>query len=108
MINKYQIKGEYVRLRRYLKNSFRSTFPHLGIKILDVNLRNDPEEGKGSGYICDAKWTGTALDEIIWEMEVQGYDVPLELVELKNYLRFKGNSHREEGDYSLWEEDEDV
>ena len=56
-----------------------------------------------SGFKVDAKWVGTALDEILDEPEMQNQCISPKLIELKNYLRFKGNSKREDGDFSLWE-----
>jgi hypothetical protein len=49
------------------------------------------------------KRIGSVLEQILYEMEENGLVVPRELWELKQWLRFKGNSRREQGDYSLWE-----
>lgn len=56
-----------------------------------------------TGFAIDAKWVGNALDEIISEMEEKGIDIPLELLELKQHCRCKGNSRIEYGDTSLWD-----
>ena len=56
-----------------------------------------------SGFKVDAKWVGTAIDEILDEPEMQNQHISPRLIELKNYLRFKGNSRREDGDFSLWD-----
>ena len=66
--------------------------PKLNIKIPDFQI--DIHQGK-----C----VGNVLDLIIDEMEEQEYKVPVELIELKQWLRFKGNSKRENGDESLWD-----
>jgi predicted RNase H-like nuclease (RuvC/YqgF family) len=66
--------------------------PKLGIKISDFKI--DMQDGK-----C----VGNSLDEILFAMEEQEMTVPAELMELKQWLRFKGNSARENGDASMWD-----
>jgi len=66
-----------------------------------IGLRRD--DTYLSGYGCDAKNVGNMLDEILDEMEEQKIKILPELLELKQYLRFKGNSKLENGDSSLWE-----
>ena len=58
-----------------------------------------------SGFGCDAKWVGNTLDEILFEMEERDIKIPKELLELKQYLRHKGNTRLEDGDFSLWEQE---
>ena len=55
-----------------------------------------------SGYGVDSKNVGNALDEIFDEMDRKKIKIIPKLMELKQYLRFKGNSRREQGDLSLW------
>jgi hypothetical protein len=54
------------------------------------------------GFWVDAKQVGNALDEIFSVMEARGIEIIPELMELKQYLRFKGNSLREHGDFRYW------
>jgi len=61
------------------------------------------DEKYPAGYGVDAKNVGNALDEILDEMEEKKIRILPKLMELKQYLRFKGNSKRENGDTSLWE-----
>jgi len=58
----------------------------------------------GSGFGCDAKEVGNILDDILEEMNEQGMVVPVELQELKQYLRHKGNAKIDSGDKSLWDD----
>lgn len=48
------------------------------------------------------KRIGSQLEEILTKMDEMGFEVPAELLELQLWLRFKGNSHREKGDLSMW------
>lgn len=50
------------------------------------------------------KQVGNALDVVLSAMEEQGFEVPLELEEIKQYLRFKGDSLKEQRNDSLWEQ----
>ena len=71
-----------------------------------IRVMSDKTHECRSGFKVDAKWVGNALDEIIEEDTLidERLDEPCvkKLIELKNYLRFKGNSRREDGDLSLW------
>ena len=67
-----------------------------------IGLCND--DSYGSGFGCDAKEVGNMLDDILDEMEEQDIKILPELLELKQHLRFKGNTRRENGDKSLWED----
>lgn len=55
-----------------------------------------------SGYGVDAKWVGNALDDILFYMDEHNIRIIPELQELKQFLRFKGNSRREQGDFRYW------
>jgi hypothetical protein len=68
-----------------------------GRKVLDIKIpdfRVNMQQGKD---------IGNSLDKILFTMEQRKMQVPAELMELKQWLRFKGNSQREQGDDSLWE-----
>ena len=49
------------------------------------------------------KAIGTEVERIVENMIEQGYVVPAQLVELYQYLRFKGNSERENEIYRFWQ-----
>lgn len=72
---------------------------------MDANMievtKDDTKECR-SGFKVDAKWVGDAIDEILCEEKMQNQYISPRLIELKNYLRFKGNSLRELDDMSLW------
>ena len=57
-----------------------------------------------SGFGVDAKNVGNALDDILSKMEEYEIEILPDLIELKQYLRLKGNSKREQHDLSLWKE----
>lgn len=49
------------------------------------------------------KRIGGQLEKILTAMDEKGFEIPAELLELQLWLRFKGNSQREKGDFSMWE-----
>ena len=67
-----------------------------------IRVTHDDTRECTSGFKVDAKWVDTALDDII-EEDMKSIIVPPKLIELRDYLRFKGNSRREDGDMRLWE-----
>jgi len=50
------------------------------------------------------KRIGNVLDDILFAMEEKKMCVPAELMELKQWLRGKGNSFRENGDFRYWKD----
>lgn len=72
-----------------------------------LGIRLDANElathGQTTSVMQVHKGVGNLLDHILYEMEDQDLVVPDELKELKQWLRYKGNSDREQGNYELWE-----
>ena len=86
-------------------------YMHYGmLETAEINSRYIdviPDNTMAGGFKTNAKWVGNALDEIISEMIGKHQKVPIKLIELKQFLRFKGNSMREKGDLRLWESEND-
>lgn len=55
-----------------------------------------------SGFGVDAKNVGSALDDVLCYMQKHNIRIIPELYELKQYLRLKGNSLREQGNDKYW------
>lgn len=70
----------------------------LGIK-LDTEMLNFTEK---NDVMLVEKRIGNVLDNILFSMEEQDFEVPAELIELTQWLRGKGNSLREQGDFRYW------
>lgn len=84
--------GKPTEKLKMTRKDYRKT---LGIKL-------DAEMIKCVG-MHEGKCIGNLLDDIIFEMEEKDLEVPAELMELKQWLRGKGNSFREQGDLRYWE-----
>lgn len=70
---------------------------------LDENyIQRKRDKNYTSGFGCDSKWVGNFLEEIFEEMRAKNIKIIPELLELKQYLRFKGGAKIDQGDYSLW------
>lgn len=70
--------------------------------IMKLGIKLDDSEINWVG-MQELKCVGNVLDHIIFEMEEKDLIVPEELIEFKQWCRFKGNSKRENGDNSMWD-----
>ena len=76
----------------------------LGIKLRADELTTLKEHNdEHISVLTVHKRVGNVLDEILFEMQEQRLVVPDELMELKQWLRQKGNSDREQGNFKeMW------
>jgi len=98
MLNmKPQTKPETNKMEQEKQDGYKK----IGIK-LDKEMLNFKE--KKDDVTIIKKRIGNVLDDILYAMEELGWEVPAELMELKQWLRGKGNSLREQGDLRYWQD----